>query len=109
MILIFWCIYIFRGASLKEITDSIALFEIDIGSEGVRKYLYCMQVAGWINEKQYSHTIYFYNKIDVDPLGYAFVADAALNDPLRWKSDVRERMKKGDLRRPKPILEAIGT
>jgi hypothetical protein len=58
MISIFRCIFILRGASLTEVTKCIKLFGIAINSNDVHKYLYCMRVAEWISEQQYSNTVY---------------------------------------------------
>lgn len=108
MILIFWIIYVLRGATLKDIVDSLQLFNVLDNQDRVRKYLYCMRLANWISDKKYGHPIYYYNLIDIDPFEYAFVEAAKFRDAVRWKSDLAERLRRADLTRPKPVLELIG-
>jgi hypothetical protein len=106
MILIFWIVQRLRGAILKEIADSLVHFGIIETQENIRKYLYCMRVAGWIGEKKYGHPIYYYPRLDRDPFDYAF--NGARNDPLRFKSDIANKMAKSGLSRPKPVLDFAG-
>jgi hypothetical protein len=109
MIAIFWCIYILRGATIKEITEILPLLNVVRTEAEIRKYLYCMRVAGWVEETQYGHTVWFYNRVDIDPFNYSFKPGAPKRDSLRWKSDIAEAIKRSHLRRPKPIVSAIGS
>jgi hypothetical protein len=108
MILMFWCIWLLRGASLSEITSVIQLFGISINQNEAHKFLYCMKVAEWIADQQYGNTIYYYSRVDVDPFEYAFRDSARSNDPIRWKSDIKDSMRRAKLQRPSPIVKAAG-
>ena len=109
MILIFWCIYELRGATAQELSECLSLFGIQRGTDDVKKYLYCMQVAGWIGETQYQRTVWHFVRIEYDPLKYAYQPGTAQKNAIRWRTDIGEALKKSDVRRPKPIIEAMGT
>jgi len=106
IILIFWIVQRLRGAILKEIGDSLILFGITETQENIRKYLYCMRVAGWIGEKKYGHPVYYYHRVERDPFEYAF--NGSKNDHLRFKSDVAAEINRRNLSRPKPVLDLAG-
>ena len=69
MILIFWCLYVLRGATLNELVECLSLFQINRDEVDVRKYLYCMTVAGWVGETQYGHTVWPAPGLDDTQLG----------------------------------------
>ena len=109
MILIFWVVYVFRSATVQEIVESLQRFGVSETEEMVRKYLYCMLVAEWIAEKKYGHLTYYYNRVDIDPFEYAFTSGSPLRDSVRWKRDLAWRMRRDPLKRPKPVLQLIGS
>jgi hypothetical protein len=109
MIIMFWCIYELRGATAQELCECLGLFGINQDTDQVKKYLYCMRVAGWVGETQYQHTVWYYARFEIDPLKYAYRPGTAQKDSLRWRTDVGEALKNSDAKRPKPIIEAMGT
>lgn len=108
MILIFWMVYILRAALLSEIVDVLAKFGIQEKPNEVKKYLYCMRVAEWVDEKKYGHQVYYFLRVDHDPFEYAFNDDVKIREPIRWKSDIADQIIKQKLSRPKAILELVG-
>jgi hypothetical protein len=54
MLLIYWIVYVLRGAILKDIVESLHHFQVDLDADEVRPYLYCMRVAEWVGERKYA-------------------------------------------------------
>jgi hypothetical protein len=108
MILIYWILHVLRAAIIKEIVEALDRFGIKENQDSVKRYLYCMRVAEWIGEKKYGHPTYYYPRIDRDPLEYAF-NDVKIRDHTRWKSIIAERLTSRALRRPKVVLELVGS
>ncbi len=83
MIVMFWCISELRGATAPEITECLHLFGINQTAENVKKYLYCMRVAGWVGETRYQHTVWYFARSEIDPFKYAYRPGVVQKDAVR--------------------------
>jgi hypothetical protein len=108
MLLAYWTTHVLRGAEIKDVQFALQCFGTHLPEETIRNFMFCMRVAGWVGELPYGHRVYFYPKVDVDPLKYAFKTTAKQNDPIRWKRDVADEVSKG-AKRPKVVLTKIGS
>lgn len=107
MIIVYWATYVLRTPNLSDIHLVASYFPIEINLDAARRFLYCMRVAGWIGEKKYGHSTYYFPKFDVDPFSYSFNDDAKTRDPIRWKRDI-VRSLKPKLDSVKPVTSLIG-
>ena len=74
----------------------------DLDDRTVRKMLYCMQLAGWIDKDHYSNTDYYFCCYDFDPINYVFREGVAERDSIRRKTDVVPIIQQ-DLSLPKHV------
>lgn len=106
-ILIYWIIYLSNAVTLGKLTEYIStLLGSPCSQNLVRRMLYCMRLAGWVDVVHYSGQEYYIVLIDVDPFDkYAFRAGAAGNDSKRRKADVASELQ-SDLALPRYVREA---
>jgi hypothetical protein len=107
MILTYWTIYVQRAAVLSDIHNAVNFFGVNLSLDAVRRFLYCMRVAGWIGEQKYGHPSFYYPIYDVDPFEYSFIPGAKTRDQIRWKRDV-VAAQRAEAAPPKPVTDLIG-
>jgi hypothetical protein len=66
-IVIYWIIYLSRAITLGKLAQFTSLLIGSQTPDSVRRMLYCMRLAGWIDVSPYSGQDYYYVLKDVDP------------------------------------------
>ena len=107
MIVIHWICHILRCARQIEIRFYLEKFGIIADPSRVKKYIYCMQVAGWLGEKNVGSPFY-YPMVDRDPFDYAYKAGVSEKSNKRWKLAVTDEVRKSTAARPVQVLDLIG-
>jgi hypothetical protein len=107
MLLIYWICHILRGARYIEIRWYLQKFGIDLEQSTVKRYVYCLRVAGWLGEKNVGSS-YFYPRIDKEILSYAFVAGITDKSHSRRKTDIVSEVSASAHRRPSQVLNLVG-
>jgi len=93
-IVIYWVIYLANAITLGKLTQLVSSLLGPSTQDEVRRSLYCMRLAGWVNLHSYSGQDYYYVLIDIDPFEkYAFLPSAADKDSARRKAEVSLALK----------------
>ena len=93
-IVLYWIIHTSMAISISKLTlyfDNIHNFNPqfrEVDPIEIRKALYCMKLAGWIESIHYSNIDYYCCTNDIDPFRYKFKSEALEKDSIRRKSDV---------------------
>lgn len=103
-IVLYWVIFLSFAITLSKLTSYIKNIIPGMDQGEVRKKLYCMQLAGWVNKKHYSNLDYYFCCYDDDPFDYKFNVGVVQRDSLRRKTDVLSAIQK-DLSLPKYIRQ----
>ena len=101
-IILYWVIHLSLAIPIGKLTLYVENIIRDVDERKVRKYLYCMQLAGWIDIKHYSNTDYYYCLYDIDPIKYKFRAEVVEKESIRRKTNVVEVIQR-DLALPRHV------
>lgn len=103
---ILWVLYLSQAIPISDLARFCeSLFGIT--ATDLRNKLYCMQLAGWVDEYPYGNKSYWFTTADIDPISrYAFKKGVAVNDTARRKSDVIAALK-ATLKIPKHVREHV--
>ncbi|WP_421951339.1 retron St85 family effector protein [Pelagibacterium sp.] len=107
MLVIYWICHILRGARRTEIKYYLEKFQINLESSTIKRYLFCMEVAGWIGSKNVGSP-YFYPRIDADPFDYRYKKATKNKSHSRWKLVISSEVQQGSSNRPKDVISAVG-
>jgi hypothetical protein len=104
-IVIYWVIYLSNAITLGKLAEFVSSMFSASNQHSIRRILYCMRLAGWVDVLPYSGQEYYYVLIDVDPFDkYAFRPGASGNDTARRKTDVSLALQ-SELALPRYIRE----
>jgi hypothetical protein len=97
-----------RSSTVKEIELFLQQVKKDVEPIRIRQYLYCMQVAGWIQEKNLGKN-YYIPYFDRDPINYSFSnpSQQNLTRADKVKTEIGEIITREHLR-SKKVLSTIG-
>jgi len=107
MIMIHWICHMIRGARLVEIRTYLAIWGMPIEQGVLKRYIYCLRVAGWLAEKNVGSS-YFYPVVDIDVVDYAFRDGVVDKSPVRRKVAISAEVER-QAKRPRAVSERIGT
>lgn len=103
-VLLYWILYLSVAMPLGKLTSYARNIIGNLNDRTVRRKLYCMQLAGWINKTHYSNLDYYFCCYDIDPINYAFRRGVAETESVRRKADVVAVIQQ-DLSLPRHIKE----
>lgn len=107
MLLIYWICHVLRGARYIEIRFYLEKLGVVLDQPTVKRYVYCLQVAGWMGEKNVGSS-YFYPRIDREVLSYAFASGVTDKSHSRRKLDIVTELTSSSHKRPLPVLRLVG-
>jgi hypothetical protein len=103
-IILYWIVYLSLAIPLGRLAAYARSMVPELDERAVRRKLYCMQLAGWVEKQHYSNIDYYFCCYDGDPVNYAFREGVAERDSIRRKSDVAAVIQK-ELSLPKHVRE----
>lgn len=103
-IIVYWVVYLSHAIPLGKLTSYISEILPTETTHSLRRKLYCMQLAGWIESISYSSTDYYFVTAAEDPFKYSFKSGVAVNDSVRRKTDVVTAIQR-DLSLPRHVRE----
>ena len=101
-VILYWILFLSLAIPLGKLTSYASNMIGHLDDRAVRRKLYCMQLAGWVDRKRYSNVDYYYCCFDVDPIHYKFREGVAERESIRRKADVVGVIQR-DLSLPKHI------
>ncbi|MFS8147961.1 retron St85 family effector protein [Rhizobium sp. BR 249] len=105
--IILWILHISRAISITELEDYSSRLGLNITRKDIKNKLYCMKIAGWVDEYTYSNKTYWHAKTDIDPIcRYSYRDEVIERDTPRRKLDVTLDIQK-DLKVPTHVARHI--
>lgn len=104
-VLLYWVLYLSIAMPLGKLTSYITNIVNGLDDRAVRRKLYCMQLAGWVDKIHYSNLDYYYCRYDIDPLDYSFREGVNERDSVRRKADIAVKIQ-NDLSLPRHVRGA---
>ena len=101
-LLIYWILYLSNAIPINKISQYLSGKIEDPSIRNIKRKLYCMRLAGWVESTHYSNVEYYYCLFDIDPLDYSFKTGSVERDSLRRKADVVTEIQ-GELNLPKHV------
>jgi hypothetical protein len=86
--IIYWVIYLSLAISFAPLANILQILLPTIEHREIRNKIYCMKLAGWIDEFPYSGKSYYFTNGDADPFQYSFKENVVDRDSARRKTDV---------------------
>lgn len=91
---VYWIILLSTAANLSRIHACVNDTIGGVDQATLKRMLYCMKLAGWVDSIRYSNVEYFFCLHDVDPLQYKFTSGVAARDSVRRKLEVSQSLQK---------------
>jgi hypothetical protein len=93
---IYWIIHLCLAVTVTALYEYVRLIFNDATDEEIRKKLYCMQLAGWIERRSYSNKDYLWVLYDREPFNYEFKPGVVERVSIRRNLLVTTALKKAE-------------
>lgn len=81
------------GPTLGEIHQYAKLCGAELKTSVLQKYLFCLQLLGWLAKKKYGNQFfYFPTSLDI-PAEFSYSISAQQRDTIRWRRDIRAEVQ----------------
>lgn len=93
---IYWIIHLCLAVTVTALYSYVKLIFNDVTDDEIRRKLYCMQLAGWIERRPYSNKDYLWTLYDPDPFNYEFKLGVTERVTVRRNLIVQTALKRAE-------------
>lgn len=97
ILLVAGVIYYCRCCKIREIVEYVKLFGVSIKQSDVQKYIFCLEVFGWVSSVKRDSKYYYY-KLDEPPFEFRGDGYRGEFDTFRARHDIAQAYEDGDPR-----------